>query len=231
MTTLARRSSRDSVESTQAGAGAGGAVNVEADPGLVSIVGNTFTANSADFGGALELFADGAVTFSSNTLTSNSAGNGGAMEVFGSTVLNSQGNKFVSNTASSVGGALFVSGTVNSNHDTFQADGAPAARPAARHLPALLLALLTLRRAPREAQCSSSRAGCSTRRATCSPRASWWPPRAEKAAMCHRWHTGHNKNIQGQRPWPGALRARARIDSALQTFFLCAARLRTAQTY
>lgn len=82
----------------------GGAINILAnvyvDVATSFLTNDSFTGNSAEFGGALELFQDGNVSVVNSTFTANVASTGGgAAQVFGSTVLNAQGNKFIKNTA------------------------------------------------------------------------------------------------------------------------------------
>ena len=85
--------------------------------------GNTFQYNSAGGGGALYV-EDGTFTFTGNTFQYNSADAGGALLVEDGT-FNFTGNTFQSNSAAGAGGALHVDdGTFNFTGNTFQNNSA-----------------------------------------------------------------------------------------------------------
>lgn len=122
----------------------GGALDVEGVTEAVKCVGteisdNTFTGNSAPFGGAVGLNGNDA-TISNNIFKSNKAVNsksynyagiGGAMRLIGEKNINVNGNTFTDNTAYNRGGAFYLEGansvisknTFTNNHATTDAGG------------------------------------------------------------------------------------------------------------
>ena len=88
----------------------------------LTLTGNTFQSNFADFGGALYV-VDSTLNSTRNTFQNSAGSFGGALYVVDST-LNVTGNTF-QNSAGSLGGALYVEdGTLNFTGNTFQSNSA-----------------------------------------------------------------------------------------------------------
>ena len=71
------------------------------------LTGNTFLGNSADNGGALNVYTNNILTISENIFQNNSADNGGALYVYTNNILTISENTFRNNSADN-GGALYV---------------------------------------------------------------------------------------------------------------------------
>ena len=70
------------------------------------LTGNTFLGNSADYGGALNVYMNNILTISGNIFQNNSADNGGALYVYINNILTISGNIFQNNSAGYSGCAL-----------------------------------------------------------------------------------------------------------------------------
>ena len=100
----------------------GGALFVK--DSALTLTGNTFQSNFADFGGAL-CVVGGSFNFTGNTFQNNSAGSGGGALHVDDGTFNFIGNAFQNNSADCVGGALNVDdGTFNFTGNTFQNNSA-----------------------------------------------------------------------------------------------------------